>query len=69
MSATVHYKDIRKGMEKDLESLFKKYDSDRNGKITYIEIVETLRKAGKKNPERIGNYLFLFPNIKIKKLK
>ncbi|KAM9962524.1 hypothetical protein ACTFIR_005432 [Dictyostelium discoideum] len=58
MSATVHYKDIVKGMNRDLESFFEKYDSDRNGKITHIEIVEALRKAGKKNPERIAAFLF-----------
>ncbi|KAM9986438.1 hypothetical protein ACTFIY_010856 [Dictyostelium cf. discoideum] len=58
MSATVHYKDIVKGMNKDLESFFEKYDSDRNGKITRVEIVESLTRAGKKNPERIAAFLF-----------
>ncbi|KAN0034811.1 hypothetical protein ACTFIV_001343 [Dictyostelium citrinum] len=58
MSATIHYKDIVKQMNKDLEGFFDKYDSDRNGKITHLEMVESLKKAGKKNPERIAAFLF-----------
>ncbi|KAN0055717.1 hypothetical protein ACTA71_011600 [Dictyostelium dimigraforme] len=58
MSATVHYKDIVKGMERDLQGFFDKYDGDRNGKITQCEMVEALKKAGKKNPEKIASFLF-----------
>ncbi|KAM9991700.1 hypothetical protein ACTFIZ_005116 [Dictyostelium cf. discoideum] len=58
MSTTVHYKDIVNGMNKDLESFFEKYDTDRSGKITRVEMIESLKKAGKKNPERIAAFLF-----------
>ncbi|KAN0055718.1 hypothetical protein ACTA71_011601 [Dictyostelium dimigraforme] len=58
MSTTVEFKDVIEGMHKDLEGFFDKYDGDSNGKITYGEIVEALKKANKKNPEKIATFLF-----------